>query len=353
MAAPAASCRDGNGGDPGSSAAVEWRLPAERAERDRLAAWCDAVGEPVYLPRPAAQGGEAVDSLAILTWNTHVGGGDLARLVADLRAGRLTQGQPVEHFVLLLQEVQRAGAEGVLPAVREGDAVPARVEEEPSSGERVDVVDAARELGLSLLYVPSMRNGREAAGEGGEDRGNAILSTLPLSRPRAIELPIEAQRRVALAAVVHGTSAAGPWELVVASAHLDTRSTGSRFWASFGAGRRRQAEALVEGLPANAATVLAGDLNTWSIAALESAADYLRSRYDDTPAAPPGATFEAGLGYGRRLDHMFFGLPDGWTARYRRIDDRYGSDHHPLLGWVAPAGAVHPVLPGAAVSLSR
>ena len=41
---------------------------------------------------------------------------------------------------------------------------------------RDDVVEAAHALGLNLRYVPSMRNGAERS-----DRGNAILSDLPLS----------------------------------------------------------------------------------------------------------------------------------------------------------------------------
>ena len=36
----------------------------------------------------------------------------------------------------------------------------------------------------------------------------------------------------------------------------------------------------------------------------------------------------------RRIDYMFFRLPEGWGARYERIDRNYGSDHYPLIGWV-------------------
>jgi len=34
------------------------------------------------------------------------------------------------------------------------------------------------------------------------------------------------------------------------------------------------------------------------------------------------------------LDHLFLDLPDGWTATRRVIEDRYGSDHHPVLGMI-------------------
>src|SRR5690606_23359321 len=203
-------------------------------------------------------------------WNIHVGGGDLVRLVADLRAGRLTGGQEVRHFVLLLQEVHRA--DPFLPSAPPGSTVPARVEEAPPSGPRRDVVETARRLGLALVYVPSMRNGER------EDRGNAILSTLPLHDLRAIELPYEAQRRVAVAATLGGLTGGGaPWRLQVASAHLDTRSTGGRAWATVGMGRRRQALALADALRGDLPTLVAGDLNTWSLAFLEGALPLLRS----------------------------------------------------------------------------
>ena len=67
-----------------------------------LDAWCKAVG-PVHarLGEPAAAA--SLDSLVVVTWNVHVGGGDVTRLVHDLRAGALTEGRPVESFVLLLQ----------------------------------------------------------------------------------------------------------------------------------------------------------------------------------------------------------------------------------------------------------
>lgn len=314
---------------------IDWRLPPEGAERERLDPWCAAVGEPAFVSASSAGQSDRADSLVVVTWNTHGGGGELARLVSDLRSGKLTGGVPVEHFVLLLQEVHRGGES--LPADLAGARVPAAVREDPPAGERQDVVDAARELGLAAFYVPSMRNGA-ATGPLAEDRGNAVLSSLPLAELRAVELPVESQRRVAVASTVAGVGRGGPWALTVVSAHLDTRSTGTRLWASLGAGRRRQAERLVDALPDHAATVLAGDLNTWSLGVLESAVGYLRSSFPDTPPAPDGATFGTGFGYARRLDHMFFRLPDGWRSRYERVEDRYGSDHHPLLGWVVVGG---------------
>lgn len=339
-AAPPAepACRAATGAEPPS---ITWHLPEERGDVERLDQWCAAVGAPVVSASPDIDVGAHADSVAIVSWNTEVGGGDIVGLVGDLRAGRLTGGRPVEHFVLLLQEVHRES-----PALTRAVprwAVPDRVEEDPPGGLRRDVVESASELGLALYYVPSMRNGFGGSAIEEEDRGNAILSTLPLTRLRAVELPFEAQRRVAVAAVVTLRSGDGePWDLLVASAHLDTRSTGQRIWASGGAGRRRQAEGLVSGLPKAAATVVAGDLNTWSLPALESSVPYLRSIFPQTPTAPREPTFAGPLGFRRRLDRMFFRLPHGWTGRYERLDGRYGSDHHPLLGWVTAGPGAGP-----------
>jgi hypothetical protein len=44
------------------------------------------------------------------------------------------------------------------------------------------------------------------------------------------------------------------------------------------------------------------------------------------------------VGLPRTIDHMLFRLPDGWEATLVRVDDRYGSDHYPLLGFVRLEG---------------
>jgi hypothetical protein len=38
---------------------------------------------------------------------------------------------------------------------------------------------------------------------------------------------------------------------------------------------------------------------------------------------------------------MFFNPPRGWTATLVRLDDRFGSDHYPLLGWLRFSGQPH------------
>lgn len=341
LIAPEPGCRISH--NP-SDAGIDWIAAPDSGDRSGLDRWCAGVG-PAVLAGPTNPDGlfgsngpfdlpEPIDSLAVISWNTHVGGGDIAGLVASLEAGTLTGGNPVRHFVLLLQEVYRQGS--AVPVAPQADA-PRRISAAPPDGNREDIVTAATRLGLHFYYVPSMANGHPEAGEQPEDRGNAILSTLPLTDPAAIELPFEAQRRVAATATISGMSAQGRvWELRLVSVHLDHRSRIGRLFQSLGGGRARQARALVEALPGER-IVLGGDLNTWSFASLEGAIDVLETHFPLPEAAPDEPTFgtSSGLG-GMRLDRMMFRVPDAWAGPVERIDDPFGSDHHPLLGWITP-----------------
>ena len=308
---------------------VHWQRTGGASDTRTLDRWCAAVG-PAIVAGPLAEDGDggpaALDSLVVVTWNVHVGGGDVPKLVNDLRQGLFTNGRPVEQFVLLLQEAHRSG--GGVPATAAAGSYPERILVEPPSGERLDIVRIAERLGLHVLYVPSMRNGE--AGEIAEDRGNAILSTLPLTETAAIELPYEAQRRVAVAATVQARGRDGDlWSLRMVSAHLDNRSRLTRVLDSFGPGRARQARALAEAV-AEPAAIIGADLNTWSAGFLESAVDLLHTRFEETPAAPEPTYHAAFLA--RKLDQLMMRLPAGWTASVRRAAVPYGSDHYPLIG---------------------
>jgi len=184
-----------------------------------------------------------------------------------------------------------------------------------------------------MLYAPSMRNGLIDVDR--EDRGNAIASTLPLREPTIVELPLEHQRRVVTVAMVDGRTRAGePWTVRLADVHLDTAvafTHGGPF-----AARRRQAEALVEGLADTApktdrvtTTIVAGDFNTF-MGSREPAIRYLRQMFPDGPAPPDVTTFSGPLGFHATLDHVFVG---GRTTSVdvRRLSSRFGSDHYPLL----------------------
>jgi endonuclease/exonuclease/phosphatase (EEP) superfamily protein YafD len=75
--------------------------------------------------------------------------------------------------------------------------------------------------------------------------------------------------------------------------------------------------------------ILGGDFNTWS-GFLDQAYLTLARRFPATRVVDRRATFRGLL----RLDHLFFRLEPGWTAGFRRADERFGSDHFPLVGTV-------------------
>jgi len=322
--APAA-CHETASGN--AKASVRWVTAEEDATA--LDAWCTAVGGVVLTgPRMPGASAGSVAALAVVSWNVKGGAGELDRLLRELRAGELTAGRPVEHFALLLQEAVRVGAP--VPEMGPG-ARSARPVGAPTDPSRSIEALAAR-AGLFLFYAPSMRNGAKYR----EDRGNAILSTLPLSDPVAVELPYERQRRVAVSARVSMPSDdAGRTSLRLVSAHLDNTSSGTRFWRSLGAGRARQAHALLEALEGEEAVVLGGDLNTWFGQSHEEAIAVLRGGFALPARLPKGATYSPPYGLPQRqTDYLLLRLPDAWEASYRVARDPWNSDHAPLVGWL-------------------
>jgi endonuclease/exonuclease/phosphatase family metal-dependent hydrolase len=307
----------------GEPAAMRWVAPAGGLARTDLDAWCAAVGPAVVHSTSGSGAGDlAADEVLVVSWNAHVGGGDLRRLFADLRA----PGAKPRHVVLLLQEVFRTG--GSVPTL-DGTTghVPSRIAPMPPAGPRQDILTVVSDLGLSLVYVPSMRNG-----SGTEDRGSAIVSTLPLSDVAAIELPLERQRRVTVAATVNGRTISGrDWRFQVASVHLENRAGARRFWLLAPGGRTKQARALLSALPAGEPGIVGGDLNTW-FGSKEGAWEALHRAYGSVREHQDKPTFARPA---LKLDHLFFRLPPGWRATYRRLDDTYGSDHYPLVATVS------------------
>jgi endonuclease/exonuclease/phosphatase family metal-dependent hydrolase len=225
-----------------SAVPVRWLGPSDTDEQRRLQAWCDGVGPPVSVtaaPPPP----DDERPLLLVSWNMAVGAGRLDQLLAYVR--RDHQRDRSTHLVLLLQEAFRAGD---LPATCAGHVRRARRLGARRSDRR-DILATARSLGLNAIYVPSMRNGRDCGAAPLEDRGNAILSTLPLDDLTAIELPPARQRRVAVAATIrhHGR------RITVVSAHFDALSR-----------HRRQAQALRlarELLAGEGPAVIGGDFN--------------------------------------------------------------------------------------------
>ena len=319
-----------------ATSSIEWIRASDAAERKAHASWRKGVGSPLMLGPPVrGQDVKQLDSLVIVSWNTHVGGADLNSFIRDLRSGKLTSGEPTHDFVLLLQEAFRAGPAvpgSISPDVPTGSYLRFT----PPSGERVDIVETARRHRLCLFYVPFMRNGRPEESQIAEDRGSAILSTIPLSSFTVVELPHVRQRRLAIGASLSGETTAGSsWTLRVVSVHLENRAKWSEVFHSFGRARIRQVKALVEACSTTTPTIVGGDFNTWSDELDEPAIRHME-QFFDRPATFSGlGTVKRGLLYPERMvDYLFFRIPEGWTGGYQRVDDLYGSDHYPLLGRV-------------------
>ncbi len=297
--------------------------PVEDAET--LEQWCRGVGIPVVAATPDDDNDRPprLEELVVVSWNAHLADGQLTDLIADLRAGRLTGGEPVQHFVLLLQELYRRGADvpAFVPSARSAYAIKARNPNAP------DARDYAAALGLALAYVPSMRNGHQMS----EDRGNAIISTEPLEDLFAFELPFERQRRVAAGAAIVVDTNHGPQRLQLIDAHLEPLAAPSSLWL-FRNPRRRQMAAILELVQQprferdSIGTVLGGDFNTIQGGAREDA--YRRARAWSRSLDVEDSRSTHMLG---RLDYIFARLAPGWQVDTTRVTEKYGSDHHPVL----------------------
>jgi endonuclease/exonuclease/phosphatase family metal-dependent hydrolase len=303
--------------------APSWVGPAGGGDQASLARWATAVGPPLIVERDhAAASTSSAAALTLATWNVAVGEGDVVSFVADLR-----RDHPERPIVLLLQEAYRDGP-NVPSQLRDGSVCAGHLGND-HGGQGQDIADIAAQSGLNVYYVPSMRNG--SPGDSTEDRGNAILSSLPLDDLGAIELPFERQRRVAAAATVSGQSPAGvPWHMRLVSAHLDNMVGARRLWFVGGTfARARQARALVDYVRDDEIAVLGGDFNTW-FGFAEPAFQQTSRAFPDTDVTDTRPTFHHLL----RLDHLFFRLPPGWAATFERGRSQYGSDHWPLVATV-------------------
>jgi endonuclease/exonuclease/phosphatase family metal-dependent hydrolase len=313
---------------------ILWKNEVDARDQDALRSWCEAVGPPVLMNCPGGSKKiNLTDTLVVVSWNTHVGSAQLSRFVLDLRSGRFTNGKPVTHFVLLLQEVLRRRFR--TPVLTQTNTeTGADVPLTRAEGRRVDIVETAIQSNLGVLYVPSMRNSAPKDDLLAEDRGNAILSTLPLASPIAVELPLERQRRVAIAANVSGQSTSGTsWTIQLVSVHLENRALWSKVFRTFGRARLNQIAALLRAIPLETPIVLAGDFNTWFRGTREPAIRYAREMFDRPAALPEHGTVKFGSVLPERItDYVLFRVPDHWLVSYHRADELYGSDHYPLIG---------------------
>lgn len=267
--------------------------------------------------------------VTVLSWNVWIGRGRLREVVSRIRSGEFTaQGaDPDAPLVVLVQEAYRSDSSiPAEPTRHAGRMLVAQM------GAQEDIAETARVLGMNLRYAPSMRNGTLPS-----DRGNAILSTLPLEAAHALELPFVLQRRVAVSALAR----VGKQTIRVMSAHLDPRGPPGHRWLG-ASGRAAQAEHLTASLDSDT-VILGADLNLG------------RGRYERAWRVLTQAGFTFGVPPGTPawrhtfhalprlvLDYLLVRDPAGiiQQARVHRLDEHprdrgplvFGSDHHPLLG---------------------
>jgi endonuclease/exonuclease/phosphatase family metal-dependent hydrolase len=325
--------------DPSTDPPILWFTPVGTGENRALGDWCENVGPPIIRQTPAADFSNLPDdSLDVLVWNVEAGDGWVTEFLEQ--NGRIECSGPTSrvpddglHFVMLAQEALRRSNEiprevvngALLPRVGSGDTNP---------GAFLDLIQVAERCGLAIFYLPGSRNGPDEYAGLREDKGNAILSTLPLQDFAGIELPFESIRRVVPVATVEPESGR---KIRFASAHFITTPPPWRVVMTGNSARERQALGLIDGLMrieaayGETAVVLGGDLNTFSNR--ETALRKLRRYFGESP--PPfneptrgpihadHILFRANTFFDSRPDHIIPGS-------YQRIDDLYYSDHYPV-----------------------
>ena len=325
---------------------LQWYRAANERDVSLASQRCATVGEPVLQLTPASTfpSWESNQGLEIISWNMNIGVKNLYRMLRaefglDCSAARpsVRSGRP--PFVLLLQEVWRYSAS--LPQLEGGSVVPRVIDAERETEPTPDIVVAAKACGLALVYVPSARNGVDDDDRPDEDNGNAILSTLPLSTPIAMDLPLEGGRKVAVAATVYGP---GGQRVRLVSAQLEVVSTLVRTLLSGNQTRARQTNGLIDAIdraeadgPLTAVNLIGGDFNTWT--STESSLKLMRQAFPESlewDGLDTRGGFPSDHIFFRRKSFTMYSL-DG----YRRLEDSYGSDHTGrgvTLRYTAPAG---------------
>ena len=300
---------------------IHWIRIAPPNDAAGLDQWCAGVGPPVIVSAPASgarplvrRHGAFRRTVAIVSWNTHVGAGDIDGFVADLAAGRLTAGTVPDDYVLLLQETYRAGRD--VPAAGGGE-------------------DAGRlsRRGRRTPLARAKTSSSPPAGSGFTRstcrrcamarRGTKIGGTRFSRRDRSRASPPSSCRWSG--SVASQSARRSTWDhpppiqsrLRVVTAHF-SNFVAHHLWVLSEPARVRQARALAQILRDDQPTALGGDFNSWF--------GYADAAYRTMTHVLPGPrpadrrpTFT-----GMRLDHLMFRLPQGWHATTRRADGATG-----------------------------
>ena len=139
---------------------------------------------------------------------------------------------------------------------------------------------------------------------------------------------------MAISTAIEVTIDQRPARLELFDAHLEPLSSPKSLWI-FRNPRRPQARAILDLLKTprfghggtSVGTVLGGDFNIVQRGINEAA--YQETRAWSTSLASENMRNTHAMG---RIDHLFFRLDAGWSARTERLDNRFGSDHYPVLG---------------------
>lgn len=295
--------------------------------------WHGNIGKPISIDAAGATTAD-FSVVDVLSWNIAIGRGRLTEVIEKIGAGAFdgVKRSSARPLVVLAQE-----------AFRSDESIPAQLKSIHHGGQhpenpRHDIVDIARSLQFSLRYSPSMRNGEHRS-----DRGNAILSNVPIANARSFALPHVRQMRIALSLELAGL----PW-LTFACAHLDTRGriAGGRRRTrikGYGAGRAEQAHALALRLAQECgpqqSVLLGADLNSYLATREPLMRALLAEGFHRVPHTPQRThTFHAPP-LRMILDHILTRNCESLNVSVRRLDENpadsgtrvFGSDHHPLL----------------------
>jgi endonuclease/exonuclease/phosphatase family metal-dependent hydrolase len=325
---------------------VSWYGPSDPETKPFLDQWCRTVGPPVNKPLDTKRFSDTAqaDSLAVFSWNMDVGAGDLSAFLREevglsCIPGSTITGPPFSAVVVLLQEAFRWAPD--LPPLDDSRLAARGRKHPPRPDADPDVVTVSDLCGLALWYVPSGRNGVDRPGKRIADKGNAVLSSLPLSDLIAIEHPFETERKVAVGASI---SLAGGRLVRLVNAHLETTASFHRTLLTGNQTHLQQVEALIGAVEdheeANGGpipTLMGGDFN--SISGEDGSLKRLRKAFPDSPEWD-GLTTKGPF----PTDHLFFREqpPQGGgpaspfliADSYRRIESSFSSDHRGRFAWI-------------------
>ena len=260
-----------------------------------------------------------VDEITVVSWNTALGEADVVAMVRHAAARPARSCCCCRRSIAAVPKCRARS--GATPRTR----ATCRARRARPGAHEIDAV--AAELGLSVYYVPSMRNGG-AVRLGRRSRQRHSLEP-PAHRPRRDRASVRApaprrdlgddhrhhDRRRALA---RARRQRAPRQ------HRRARATAGLAGSTAARGRRAGSSRCC----ATTCRRCSAATSTRGLAPPSRPTSKRRRRFPRRACATRAPTFRGLL----RLDHVFLRLAPGWVAEFRRGDERFGSDHYPLVG---------------------